>query len=42
MKDLRTYGKAPFSVAVIHGDPGAAGEMAQVASEIALGCLLLI
>jgi hypothetical protein len=28
MKNLRTYGKVPFNVAVIHGGPGAAGEMA--------------
>lgn len=34
MKNLRTYGKAPFSVAVIHGGPGAAGEMAPVAREL--------
>ncbi len=37
MKDLRTYGKAPFTVAVIHGGPGAAGEMAPVARELASG-----
>lgn len=34
MKNLRTYGKAPFAVAVIHGGPGAAGEMAKVAREL--------
>jgi pimeloyl-ACP methyl ester carboxylesterase len=34
MKNLRTYGKAPFRVAVIHGGPGAAGEMAPVAREL--------
>jgi pimeloyl-ACP methyl ester carboxylesterase len=37
MKYLRTYGHAPFSVAVIHGGPGAAGEMAPVARELASG-----
>ena len=37
MKNLRTYGKPPFNVAVIHGGPGAAGEMAPVASELASG-----
>jgi pimeloyl-ACP methyl ester carboxylesterase len=37
MKNLRTYGKAPFNVAVIHGGPGAAGEMAPVARELASG-----
>jgi pimeloyl-ACP methyl ester carboxylesterase len=35
MKNPRTYGKAPFNVAVIHGGPGAAGEMAPVARELA-------
>jgi pimeloyl-ACP methyl ester carboxylesterase len=34
-EDLRTYGKAPFSVAVVHGGPGAGGEMAPVARELA-------
>ncbi|KKG10255.1 alpha/beta hydrolase [Methanosarcina sp. 2.H.T.1A.6] len=34
MKNLRKYGKAPFSVAVIHGGPGAPGEMATVAREL--------
>lgn len=29
---LRTYGRAPFRVAVIHGGPGARGEMASVAT----------
>ena len=35
MKNLRTHGKAPFNIAVIHGGPGAAGEMAPVARELA-------
>ena len=35
MNKLRTYGKAPFNVAVIHGGPGAAGEMTPVARELA-------
>jgi pimeloyl-ACP methyl ester carboxylesterase len=30
-KNLRKYGKRPFSVAVVHGGPGAAGEMAPLA-----------
>jgi pimeloyl-ACP methyl ester carboxylesterase len=34
MKNFRTYGKAPYTVAVIHGGPGAAGEMAPLANEI--------
>jgi pimeloyl-ACP methyl ester carboxylesterase len=33
--NLRKYGKRPFSVAVIHGGPGAAGEMAPVARKLA-------
>ena len=37
MKNLRKYGKAPFSIAVIHGGPGAAGQMAPVARELATG-----
>jgi len=36
MKNYRIYGMAPYSVAVIHGGPGAAGEMAAVALEISL------
>jgi pimeloyl-ACP methyl ester carboxylesterase len=35
MRNLRRYGKAPFNVAVIHGGPGAAGEIAPVARELA-------
>jgi pimeloyl-ACP methyl ester carboxylesterase len=34
MKNLRTYGTAPFTVAVIHGGPGAPGEMAPVADRL--------
>jgi pimeloyl-ACP methyl ester carboxylesterase len=34
MKNLRKYGNAPFNAAVIHGGPGAAGEMAPVAREL--------
>jgi len=37
MINLRTYGKPPFKVAVIHGGPGAAGEMAPVARDLASG-----
>ncbi|MBI3980521.1 alpha/beta hydrolase [Candidatus Microgenomates bacterium] len=32
--NLRKYGKSPFKIAVIHGGPGAAGEMAPVAIEL--------
>jgi pimeloyl-ACP methyl ester carboxylesterase len=35
MKNLRVYGKKPFNVAVVHGGPGAPGEMAPVARELA-------
>lgn len=31
MENYRKYGKPPFSIAVIHGGPGAPGEMAPVA-----------
>jgi pimeloyl-ACP methyl ester carboxylesterase len=34
MKNVRKYGKAPFTVAVIHGGPGASGDMAPVAKEL--------
>ena len=34
MRNLRIYGNKPFSIAVIHGGPGAPGEMALVAREI--------
>ena len=35
MRNLRLYGNRPFNVAVIHGGPGAPGEMAPVARELA-------
>lgn len=35
MNNLRVYGQSPFSIAVVHGGPGAAGEMAPVARELA-------
>jgi pimeloyl-ACP methyl ester carboxylesterase len=34
VENLRTYGTAPFRVAVIHGGPGAQGAMAPVAQEL--------
>ena len=34
MKNFRLYGSNPFRVAVIHGGPGAPGEMAPVAREL--------
>jgi pimeloyl-ACP methyl ester carboxylesterase len=34
MQNLRKHGKAPFNMAVIHGGPGAPGEMAPVAREL--------
>ena len=34
MENPRTYGKKPFSIAVLHGGPGAPGEMAPVAREL--------
>jgi pimeloyl-ACP methyl ester carboxylesterase len=34
MKNLRTYGTAPYTIAVIHGGPGAPGEMRPVAEQL--------
>jgi len=34
MKNLRKYGNAPFNIAVLHGGPGAPGEMAPAAREL--------
>lgn len=34
LKKARTYGPPPFETAVVHGGPGAAGEMAPVAREM--------
>jgi pimeloyl-ACP methyl ester carboxylesterase len=35
---VRKYGKPPYSVAVVHGGPGAPGSMAPVARELARHC----
>lgn len=35
MNNYKLYGQAPYQVAVIHGGPGAAGEMAPVAKHLA-------
>lgn len=35
MMNVRKHGNSPFTVAVIHGGPGACGELAPVASELA-------
>ena len=35
MNNIRLYGQTPYCVAVIHGGPGAPGEMAPVARELA-------
>ena len=34
MKNLRIYGAAPYGIAVVHGGPGAPGQMAPVAREL--------
>ncbi len=34
MKNLRLYGSKPYTVAVVHGGPGAAGELAPIAKEL--------
>jgi pimeloyl-ACP methyl ester carboxylesterase len=41
MENIRKYGKAPFNIAVIHGGPGAPGEMAAVAKELSKTCGVL-
>lgn len=38
---FRRYGSAPFRLAVLHGGPGAAGEMAPVARELSRFCGVL-
>ncbi|MDD5146400.1 MAG: alpha/beta hydrolase [Candidatus Pacebacteria bacterium] len=35
MVNVRKYGNPPFNIALVHGGPGAAGEMAPVASRLA-------
>jgi pimeloyl-ACP methyl ester carboxylesterase len=37
MKNLRTYGNKPYTVAVVHGGPGAPGSIAPVARELSKG-----
>ncbi|MBM3166629.1 MAG: alpha/beta hydrolase [Chloroflexi bacterium] len=37
MNNLRMHGRKPFNIAVVHGGPGARGEMYPVAREISLG-----
>lgn len=39
--NLRHYGTEPFSVAVIHGGPGAPGDIAPVARELSSACGIL-
>lgn len=34
MRNIRFYGEKPYTVAVVHGGPGASGEMAPVAREL--------
>lgn len=34
MTNPRIYGKAPYSIVVIHGGPGAPGQVAPVAREL--------
>ncbi|MEE8583140.1 MAG: alpha/beta hydrolase [Dehalococcoidales bacterium] len=34
MESIRKYGQKPFNIAVLHGGPGAAGEMAPLAREL--------
>ena len=41
MKNIRKYGNPPFNITVIHGGPGACGEMAPVAKELSSICGVL-
>lgn len=41
MNNLRKYGNPPFKTVVIHGGPGAPGEMAPVARELSKVCGIL-
>jgi pimeloyl-ACP methyl ester carboxylesterase len=41
MENVRLHGSPPYSVAVIHGGPGAAGEMAPVAKGLSTSCGIL-
>jgi hypothetical protein len=34
MENFRVYGNAPYRIVVLHGGPGAPGEMAPVAREL--------
>ena len=36
MENLRKYGNSPFNVVLVHGGPGAAGEMAPVAKKLSV------
>ncbi len=38
INSIRKYGTTPYTIAVIHGGPGAAGEMAPVARELSAMC----
>ena len=41
LNKLRTYGMPPFQISLIHGGPGAAGEMAPVAQRLSSDCGIL-
>ena len=41
MNSVRTYGNPPYKIALVHGGPGAAGEMAPVARELSKTCSVL-
>jgi len=40
MENPRKYGNRPYEVALVHGGPGAAGEMAPVAKELSKHLML--
>ncbi len=41
LTNLRKHGNPPFRIAVVHGGPGVAGEMAPVARELSSTCRVL-
>jgi pimeloyl-ACP methyl ester carboxylesterase len=41
MHNLREYGVAPYTVAIVHGGPGAPGQVAPVARELSTTCSIL-
>lgn len=38
MNNIRTYGIAPYSIATIHGGPGAIGSLSNMSKELSVFC----